>query len=108
VSDLSQALFEAWKKTALSENFPPLMTKSGDLPWPSTWEKFPLFWFHLFLSYKCTRRCEYCYAFNQAGDDNVMEMDDRTYQDYWSGYRKYGKSITLKLITLFFLGGNLC
>ena len=37
------------------------------------WEKFPLFWFLLFLSYKCTRMCEYCYVFNQVGYDDALD-----------------------------------
>jgi len=80
--------------------------EDGRLKGKDRWEKFPLFWFHLFLSYKCTRRCEYCYAFNQAGDDNVMEMDDRTYSRLLEWIPEVWKVNNVKVNSIIFLGGE--
>ena len=53
--------------------------EDGRLQGPAGWEKLPFFWFLLFLTYHCTQKCSYCYAFNQVGEENVDEMDERTF-----------------------------
>ncbi len=70
------------------------------------WEKFPLFWFILFLSYKCTRRCDYCYAYNQVGDDNKMEMDEDTFSRLLEWIPEVWKINNVKVNTVGFLGGE--
>ncbi|WP_054692240.1 hypothetical protein [Desulfosarcina cetonica] len=68
------------KETAHSRQLQALYAKDDSrIQGKPGWEKFPLFWFLLFLSYRCTKRCPYCYAFNQVGDDNARDMDDRTF-----------------------------
>lgn len=70
------------------------------------WEKLPLFWFLLFLSYKCTRRCSYCYAFNQVGDDNKMEMDETTFSKLLEWIPQVWKVNKVRVNTINFLGGE--
>ncbi len=70
------------------------------------WEKFPFFWFLLFLSYKCTRTCEYCYAFNQVGYDNEMEMDDRTFSRLLEWIPEVWAVNRVKVNIVVFLGGE--
>jgi hypothetical protein len=53
--------------------------EDGRLQGPAGWEKLPFFWFLLFLTYHCTQKRSYCYAFNQVGEENVDEMDERTF-----------------------------
>jgi radical SAM protein with 4Fe4S-binding SPASM domain len=40
------------------------------------WEYFPLFWICLYLSYKCTRKCSYCYSHMLKGDSAEMTDDN--------------------------------
>jgi radical SAM protein with 4Fe4S-binding SPASM domain len=78
----------------------------GRLQGESGWEKLPLFWFILFLSYKCTRRCQYCYAFNQVGDDNKMEMDENTFSALLEWIPEVWKVNNVKVNIVNFLGGE--
>lgn len=70
------------------------------------WEKLPLFWFLLFLSYKCTRNCSYCYAFNQVGHDNEAEMDENTFARLVEWIPEVWKVNNIKVNTIGFLGGE--
>ena len=70
------------------------------------WEKLPMFWFTLFMSYKCTRRCQYCYAFNQVGEDNVAEMDDNTFSKLLEWIPEVWRLNNIKVNTIGFLGGE--
>ena len=70
------------------------------------WEKFPLFWFLLFLSYKCTRMCEYCYVFNQVGYDDALEMDNNTFSRLLEWVPEVWKVNRVKVNTVVFLGGE--
>lgn len=78
----------------------------GRLQEEGPWKKFPLFWFILFLSYKCTRRCKYCYAFNQVGEDNKTEMDDRTFSRLSDWISEVWEANNIKVNTIGFLGGE--
>ena len=53
--------------------------EDGRLQGPAGWEKLPFFWFLLLLTYRSTQTCSYGYAFNQVGEENVDEMDNRTF-----------------------------
>jgi len=70
------------------------------------WEKFPFFWFLLFLSYRCTRTCEYCYAFNQVGYDNAVEMDESTFSRLLEWIPEVWKVNRVKVNVVVFLGGE--
>lgn len=70
------------------------------------WAKFPFFWFVLFLSYRCTRTCEYCYAFNQVGYDNEGEMDDRTFSRLCEWIPEVWRINRVKVNIVTFLGGE--
>ncbi|MHC4945037.1 MAG: radical SAM protein, partial [Planctomycetota bacterium] len=70
------------------------------------WEKLPLFWFLLFLSYQCTRKCSYCYTFNQVGHENETEMDDRTFSRLLEWIPEVWKANNIKVNTIGFLGGE--
>ncbi|MDL2269174.1 SPASM domain-containing protein [Desulfosarcina sp. OttesenSCG-928-A07] len=70
------------------------------------WKKFPLFWFILFLSYKCTRRCPYCYAFNQVGDDNTLEMNEDTFARLLDWIPEVWELNQIKVNLINFLGGE--
>jgi uncharacterized protein len=70
------------------------------------WEKLPLFWFLLFLSYKCTRRCSYCYAFNQVGDGNTAEMDENTLSRLLDWIPEVWSANGVQVNILNFLGGE--
>lgn len=70
------------------------------------WEKLPLFWFILFLSYKCTKRCRYCYAFNQVGDDNKTEMDENAFSRLLEWIPEVWKANNVKVNIINFLGGE--
>lgn len=78
----------------------------GRLKGEGGWGKLPLFWFILFLSYKCTRRCDYCYAFNQVGDDNKSEMDENTFSRLLEWIPEVWKVNNVKVNTILFLGGE--
>ena len=70
------------------------------------WEKLPLFWFLLFLSYKCTRRCSYCYAFNQVGEGNTAEMDEHTFSRLLEWIPEVWKINRVQVNIINFLGGE--
>lgn len=70
------------------------------------WEKFPFFWFILFLSYRCTRTCEYCYALNQVGYDNASEMDENTFSRLLEWIPEVWKVNNIKVNVVVFLGGE--
>jgi radical SAM protein with 4Fe4S-binding SPASM domain len=70
------------------------------------WAKLAFFWFILFLSYKCTRRCNYCYAFNQVGDENDMEMDEKTFTRLLEWIVEVWKVNNVKVNAVSFLGGE--
>lgn len=77
----------------------------GRIAGPGAWRKLPLFWFHLFLSYRCTRRCSCCYALNQT-DDSRLEMDDRTFERLLDWIPEVWKANGVKVNGLGFLGGE--
>ena len=79
---------------------------NGRVQGPAGWEKLPLFWFILFLSYKCTRRCKYCYAFNQVGDDNAVEMDANTFSKLLDWIPELWRQNKTKVNAVGFLGGE--
>jgi uncharacterized protein len=70
------------------------------------WAKLPSFWFILFLSYKCTRKCSYCYAFNQVGFDSNGEMDERTFSRLLEWIPEVWKVNNIKVNYVGFLGGE--
>jgi uncharacterized protein len=70
------------------------------------WEKLPFFWFLLFLTYRCTRRCSYCYTFNQVGDDNVSEMDENTFARLLDWITEVWRANKVKVNAMGFLGGE--
>lgn len=70
------------------------------------WEKLPLFWFLLFLSYRCTRRCIYCYAFNQVGEGNTAEMDENTFSRLLDWIPEVWKINGVQVNIINFLGGE--
>jgi uncharacterized protein len=80
--------------------------EDGRLAGTGPWEKLPFFWFILFLSYRCTRRCEYCYAYNQVGDGNTAEMDDRTFSRLLEWIPEVWRANNVKVNALGFLGGE--
>jgi uncharacterized protein len=80
--------------------------EDGRVKGEAGWEKFPLFWFILFLSYRCTKRCRYCYAFNQVGDDNKLEMDDNTFSRLLDWIPEVWRANNVKVNVIDFLGGE--
>lgn len=80
--------------------------ENGRLQGDAGWEKLPLFWFLLFLSYKCTRKCSYCYTFNQVGHDNETEMDENTFSRLLDWIPEVWKVNDVKVNTIGFLGGE--
>jgi len=90
----------------------PQMSNTLDVPQDSRirgekgWEKLPLFWFLLFLSYKCTRRCSYCYAFNQVGEGNTAEMDENTFSRLLDWIPEVWEVNHVKVNIINFLGGE--
>ena len=80
--------------------------EDGRLKGEGGWGKFPFFWFHLFLSYKCTRRCNYCYAFNQVGNNSKIEMDENTFSRLLEWIPEVWKVNNIKVNTIVFLGGE--
>ena len=80
--------------------------EDGRLEGKGGWEKFPLFWFLLSLSYKCTRRCSYCYAFNQVGFNNNLEMDENTFSRLLEWIPEVWKVNNVKVNVIVFLGGE--
>lgn len=80
--------------------------EDGRLKGEGAWDKLPFFWFLLFLSYKCTRRCKYCYSYNQVGDANEMEMDENTFSRLLEWIPEVWKVNNVKVNTIGFLGGE--
>jgi uncharacterized protein len=80
--------------------------EDGRLQGAAGWEKLPLFWFLLFLTYRCTKRCSYCYAFNQVGEENVDEMDERTFSRLLEWIPEVWKANNTKVNAVGFLGGE--
>ncbi len=80
--------------------------EDGRFQGTDSWRKFPFFWFLLFLSYKCTRKCKYCYAFNQVGYDNQMEMDEKTFSRLLEWIPEVWKVNNVKINVISFLGGE--
>ena len=68
--------------------------------------KLPMFWFILFLSYKCTRKCDYCYTFNQVGYDNKNEMDEPTFARLLDWIPEVWRVNNIKVNYIGFLGGE--
>lgn len=81
-------------------------TADGRVQGEGAWAKLALFWFILFLSYKCTRRCPYCYAFNQVGENNQMEMDERTFSRLLDWIPEVWRANNVKVNAIVFLGGE--
>ena len=80
--------------------------EDGRLQGPAPWQKLPFFWFHLFLSYKCTKNCDYCYSFNQVGRDSPAEMDDRTFSRLLEWIPEVWRANNVKVNAVGFLGGE--
>lgn len=80
--------------------------QNGRLQGEGVWAKLAFFWFILFLSYKCTRRCQYCYALNQVGDDNTLEMDEKTFARLLEWIPEVWKANNVKVNAISFLGGE--
>lgn len=80
--------------------------EDGRLRADAGWEKLPWFWFLLFLSYQCTKRCSYCYSFNQVGSDNETEMDERTFSRLLEWIPEVWKVNNTKVNAIGFLGGE--
>ena len=78
----------------------------GRMQGEGEWQKFPYFWFLLFLSYRCTRRCDYCYALNQVGDSNVAEMDEKTFSRLLEWIPEVWQTNNVKVNAISFLGGE--
>jgi radical SAM protein with 4Fe4S-binding SPASM domain len=70
------------------------------------WAKLPMFWFILFLSYKCTRKCRYCYSFNQVGFDNPVEMDEPAFDRLLEWIPEVWRVNDVKVNYVGFLGGE--
>lgn len=80
--------------------------EDGRLQGPVGWEKLPFFWFLLFLTYRCTQKCSYCYAFKQVGEENVDEMDERTFSRLLEWIPEVWKANNTKVNAIGFLGGE--
>lgn len=81
--------------------------EDGRLQGEGGWAKFAFFWFILFLSYKCTRRCKYCYSFNQIYNDKTkMEIDENTFSRLLEWIPEVWKVNNVKVNTIGFLGGE--
>ncbi|MFH1156349.1 MAG: SPASM domain-containing protein [Pseudomonadota bacterium] len=65
-----------------------------------------MFWFILFMSYRCTRRCSYCYAFNQVGEKNTGEMDENTFSRLLDWIPEVWEANNIKENIINFLGGE--
>lgn len=84
-----------------------LYSKQDDrLQSPGIWSKLPAFWFILFLSYRCTRRCEYCYSFNQLGGEPSQEMSDETFGRLLDWIPEVWRLNKVKVNYVGFLGGE--
>ena len=71
-----------------------------------SWKSLPLFWFVLFLSYKCTRRCKYCYTFNQIGPGTKTEMDESAFSRLLEWIPEVWRVNNVKVNVISFLGGE--
>ena len=80
--------------------------QNGRLQGEGSWEKLPLFWFILFLSYRCTRRCGYCYTFNQVGGGNRTEMDASGFSRLLEWIPEVWRANNAKVNVISFLGGE--
>ncbi|MBI4720679.1 MAG: SPASM domain-containing protein [Chitinivibrionia bacterium] len=80
--------------------------EDGRLRGGAGWEKLPIFWFLLFLSYRCTRHCSYCYSFTQVGEGNETEMDERTFSRLLEWIPEVWKANNVKVNAIGFLGGE--
>lgn len=80
--------------------------EDGRLKGEGDWDKLPFFWFLIFLSYRCTRRCNYCYSYNQVGDDNEMEMDENTFSRLLEWIPEVWQVNNVKVNAIGFLGGE--
>lgn len=80
--------------------------EDGRLQGEGRWAKLPFFWFILFLSYRCTRRCNYCYAFHQVGYGNEMEMDENTFSRLLDWIPEVWEVNNVKVNVINFLGGE--
>jgi len=69
------------------------------------WDMTPTFWFPLYLSYKCTRRCPDCFVFNQK-NNSQQEMSDKIFTDLLEWVAYVSKSHGLNYTMLLFLGGE--
>jgi uncharacterized protein len=78
----------------------------GRMQGEGVWAKLAFFWFLLNLSYKCTRRCDYCYAINQVSDVNVMEMDENTFSRLLEWIPEVWRVNNIKVNVIVFLGGE--
>lgn len=78
--------------------------EDGRLQGAPGWEKLPLFWFLLFLSYQCTRRCSYCYVMNQSGTG--WDMDEGTFARLLDWIPEVWKANRVKVNAIGFLGGE--
>lgn len=83
-----------------------VVSEDPRLTGPEGWEKLPYFWYLLFLSYKCTKQCAYCYMFNQVGDDNNLEMDENTFSRLLEWIPEVWKANNVKVNIVNFLGGE--
>ena len=82
------------------------LKKDGRIEGKGEWKKFPLFWFLLTLSYKCTHKCSYCYAFNQLGYDTKAEMDEKTFARLLEWIPEVWRVNNIKVNVIVFLGGE--
>jgi uncharacterized protein len=80
--------------------------EDGRLRADAGWEKLPFFWFLLFLSYECTKKCPYCYTFSQVGTDNKAEMDEKTFSRLLEWIPEVWKVNNVKVNAVGFLGGE--
>lgn len=81
-------------------------TDDQRLAGPGRWKNLPLFWFILFLSYQCTRRCRFCYAFNQVGSNNRQEMDDTVFSRLLDWIPMVWEKNRIQVNIINFLGGE--
>ena len=73
---------------------------------PAPWGKLPAFWFILFLSYRCTRRCPYCYSFKQASDGHPQEMSEKSFARLLDWIVEVWRINRIKVNYIGFLGGE--
>jgi radical SAM protein with 4Fe4S-binding SPASM domain len=68
------------------------------------WIDYPFFWYLIFASYKCTKRCPYCYIFNQK--DIITEMSDSDYERLCDFVCESYNESNIKVANISFLGGE--